>query len=354
MVGSEVMRRKRKGPGTATGAGTFEGCVASNTSAGGRKSNQDASLAVAINPRENAWGLSALIAVADGLGGHRAGDVASGMAISTLKGIFVDGDIDNLDGIALGEDPARYLKEVFSLINKRIISSDDSPVEGRGMGTTLTVALVFEDGEVVVGHVGDSRLYRVRGDEALQMTMDHSPVGRLLARSIITEREAAQREDRNVVDRALGFEASLAVDILELVLQADDVIVLTTDGFSNVVFSDEMPAIIRKHSGAKDVSGNLLWTALARQTSDNATVAVLLVPDPEGVGHAGLCVNEKVETDTPGESEAGFPHKDVPCPVGGGGGIKDMGNSRDPCVCCGRKGLTDESVQRTRQVACPD
>jgi PPM family protein phosphatase len=257
--------------------------ASSATSVGGRELNEDSCISIVVDPDMNRWRISALLAVADGLGGHQAGDVASKIAVSLLEEVFVNENVGTVDGITFQTELSDVIEATIQSINERIYSYSESG-DGHNMGTTLTVALVRESGHVVVGHVGDSRLYIIDGDGADQLTADHSPVGRLLSADIITEREAANREDRNIVDQALGTDRTVEVDVVEFDLHPGEIILLTTDGLSNVVFRDEIPAIVRHYRDARDVATGLVQVAVDRGTDDNATDAVLIVSGPEAAG----------------------------------------------------------------------
>jgi len=264
--------------------------VDSATSVGGREFNEDACISYAIDPASSPWHLCAVLAVADGLGGHQAGDVASQIAISMLEEVFVNDNIGTLKGITFESNPADVLEALFYSINEKILSYDSETTGGeRSMGTTFTAALVFENGRALVGHVGDSRAYVLHGDAAQQVTEDHSPVGSLIAAGVITEREAVQRDDRNVVDQALGTDPHVDVDILEVELAPGDIVLLTSDGLTNVIFSDEMSALVKQYPSIQSATAGIIEAAILRDTDDNATVAMLAVSGPEA---AGLAVHE--------------------------------------------------------------
>jgi len=189
-----------------------------------RRSNED-----------NAFSRPPLFAVADGMGGARAGEVASGIVVETLEKGMPD-DVGPEEGLA------GLTREA----NQRIHRKATSDEERAGMGTTLTAAYVGDD-EVAFAHVGDSRAYRFRDGKLEQLTNDHSLVGELVRRGKLTERQAEEHPQRSVITRALGPEAAVEVDSFSVDARPGDVFLLCSDGLTSMVEADSIADILRQH-----------------------------------------------------------------------------------------------------------
>ncbi len=171
-----------------------------------------------------------VLAVADGMGGHNAGDIASTIAIDEVLKY-------NLN-TGFSEDIAIRLKECLEITNSKIYQYSINTHECHGMGTTLTVA-VIKGNEVCIANVGDSRGYLI-GDEIRKITIDHSYVEELKRMGRITEEEAIIHPNRNQITRAIGTESKVAVDIFNLKKEKDDIILLCSDGLTNMVSEEEI------------------------------------------------------------------------------------------------------------------
>jgi serine/threonine protein phosphatase PrpC len=167
--------------------------------------------------------------LADGMGGHQAGEVASSMAVEMIKQFYSD-DANNKKDEALDD----HLQEAIELANTAVFELSQERPECAGMGTTIVVSQ-FVDGKIITGHVGDSRLYRLRDDGLAQITKDHSVVQELVSRGFMSQEEANTSMNKNLVTRALGIEATVAPDITEDTYEIDDVYLLCSDGLSDVV-----------------------------------------------------------------------------------------------------------------------
>ena len=168
--------------------------------------------------------------LADGMGGHQAGEVASSMAVEMIKQFYSDNG---------NHDPSGdHLQEAIELANTAVFELSQERPECAGMGTTIVVSH-FVDGKIITGHVGDSRMYRLRDDELAQVTRDHSVVQELVSRGFMSQEEASSSMNKNLVTRALGIEATVEPDINEDTCESGDVYLLCSDGLSDVV-SDEV------------------------------------------------------------------------------------------------------------------
>ena len=207
-----------------------------------------------------------LFVVADGMGGHEAGEVASKVAVKSLERTLTqapDGETALRDGILAANS------EIFGM------AQADSKLNG--MGTTLT-AVYYHSGKVLIGHVGDSRAYLIRNFVATLLTRDHSLVNELVQSGHITEEEALNHPQRHVVTRALGIDPMVEIDLLVQEIKAGDRLVLCTDGLSNLVSAEEIAETFN-HSRGTDNRGlpleRLKQLALERGGYDNLTAVLI-------------------------------------------------------------------------------
>jgi serine/threonine protein phosphatase PrpC len=221
---------------------------------------------------------TALYAVADGLGGHAAGNLASEVAVATLGEVvpaLVAQRVAPREALVVG------LRRANAVIRQR---AADSP--GRsGMATTCT-AVMIGDRDGVVAHVGDSRAYLIRDLEVRQLTTDHSFVAELVRHGSIQPREAGTHAQRHVLTRALGAEDDVQVDVIVTPLRAGDILVLTSDGLHAAVSPEEMTAVIRGTPDFSEACRILTGLANARGGLDNASLVVIRV-QPRWVGRVG-------------------------------------------------------------------
>lgn len=229
-----------------------------------------------------------LFVVADGMGGHRAGHVASRMASTLIVSFFdLSSTEDNtwpfhFDS-ALSVDENRLVGGI-QFANKQIFDASFSRHEVRGMGTTVVSALfVPEHGKLYIAHVGDSRAYRLRDAELAQLTRDHSLVNDYLA--LMPDLTAAQREElpRNIITRALGMQDSVQVDLAVERPRPGDVYLLCTDGLTSLVEDEDIQRIA--HASLEDPElavRSLVGYANQRGGEDNITVIVVAFQNQEG------------------------------------------------------------------------
>jgi serine/threonine protein phosphatase PrpC len=211
-----------------------------------------------------------LFAIADGMGGARAGEVAAGLAAGVLE------------GAAAETRGAGGLTELIAEANRRIWERSLADPETEGMGTTVTVALVDEpSGTVLIGHVGDSRAYRWREADLEQLTTDHSLVAELVESGILTPEEAERHPQRSAITRALGTEPAVEVDTFSVEAAPGDLFLLCSDGLSDMLADDEVAEIIAASDGDPARSAEALVAAAnERGGEDNVTVILFeLVAD---------------------------------------------------------------------------
>jgi protein phosphatase len=215
-----------------------------------------------------------LFAVADGLGGHQAGEVASSIAI------------DSLLASAPRNAAAKALGRAVRQANAAVM---DAAATGRGrsgMGTTLTAAMI--DGmRIAIAHVGDSRAYLLHYGELQQLTADHSMVADLVRQGQITAEESRHHPNRSVITRALGSDPNMVVDTFEIVAAEGDRLLLATDGLTGVLADDEIRDHLAHASSADDAVRTLIDSTLGAGAPDNVTVVVVDIGrarKPEGRG----------------------------------------------------------------------
>jgi len=224
-----------------------------------RENNEDAFL---VCPRRR------LLAVADGMGGHLAGEVASRLAIEVLDR-KVPFPVPSDESSA-----ARMLESTFQEANEVILQYGRRFPDCYGMGTTLTAALLCGS-RLIIGHVGDSRLYLWRRGNFRCLTADHSVAEELVRNGTISPEAALHHPYRHVLTRALGTDFQLEVDILEKTLEPGDRVLLCTDGLSNLVMDNEIEDILRENlRSLEEIADSLVNLALNRGGYDNVTVVV--------------------------------------------------------------------------------
>jgi protein phosphatase len=223
-----------------------------------------------------------LYMVADGMGGHSSGEVASRIAVETVAKFFADSDADEeltwpyrMDkGISYEEN---RLASGIMLANRRI---HEAATEGKkGMGTTL-VACVLVDGGVVIGHVGDSRVYRWRRGQLTQVTEDHSLLNDFMKVKKLSEEEIANFPHKNVIVRALGMKENVQVDVLTDVPEEGDLYLLCSDGLSGMVTDGEISAILSTdQDDVEGICSRLIAAANRGGGVDNITAVIIrLIP----------------------------------------------------------------------------
>ena len=217
-----------------------------------------------------------LFAIADGMGGAQAGEVASGLAAAVLE---------EATGDERGEE------RVASLIqeaNRRVFQRSNEDAATSGMGTTMTVALVDNsDGTIAFGHVGDSRAYRVRGGELEQLTDDHSLVGELVRSGRLSPEEAESHPQRSVITRALGTEPDVDVDTFTVEAEPGDIYLLCSDGLTDMISPRDILAAVEASDDLEDAARALVGAANAGGGEDNITVVLFQIDGQDGAGDLG-------------------------------------------------------------------
>lgn len=201
-----------------------------------------------------------LVAVADGMGGHRAGEVASATALEALRAAVANG---------------RSLRDAIEGANDAVLEKSESDRELHGMGTTLTAGMLGSDGQLVVGHVGDSRAYFVRDGELTQITNDHSLVEELVRGGELTPEQAEVHPRRSIITRALGIDPQVEVDEYPIDLRPGDRILLCSDGLTTMVRPDDIAGILNREHDPKRAAQLLVDAANEAGGEDNVTAVII-------------------------------------------------------------------------------
>jgi serine/threonine protein phosphatase PrpC len=211
-------------------------------------------------------------AVADGMGGHAAGEDASSMAVKVARDAFYGADA--------AADPKESLRLAVAQANAAVYDAGAGKTGRDHMGTTLTAAVVFNH-RVVVGHVGDSRCYRIRGDKIQQLTRDHSLVSDALHMAPWMTEEEIRRLPPNVITRALGIREDVLVDLLTEETSPGDIYLLCSDGLSGLVSDNQMREIVTAAPSLDEACRVLIERANFHGGTDNITVVLARVePEP--------------------------------------------------------------------------
>jgi serine/threonine protein phosphatase PrpC len=227
-----------------------------------------------------------LFAVADGMGGAQAGEVASQLAASALEGAGPDG-LSGLVGV----------EELIQEANRRIYDRSMTDPSASGMGTTMTVALV-EGMTVAIGHVGDSRGYLVRGERMEQLTEDHSLVNELLKSGRLSAEEAHIHPQRSVITRAVGTDPAVEVDAFTIAAEDGDIFLLCSDGLTDMVDDEEILELVDRHRDDLERAVNTLVTAANRGGGeDNITAVAFRISTESGDDTMRMPAVAEVEPD---------------------------------------------------------
>jgi PPM family protein phosphatase len=213
-----------------------------------------------------------LFAIADGMGGAQAGEIASRIAVEAL-------------GAEADSDGEQRLANLIREANRRVFVRSNEDAAASGMGTTITAALVADDGSVTIGHVGDSRAYRLRGDRLEQLTDDHSLVAELVRSGRLSAEEAESHPQRSVITRAVGTDPEVDADVFTLPGEPGDLFLLCSDGLTDMVDDNEIQRVLSE--GRDDLEAtarDLVNRANRGGGEDNITVVFFELEEGEPVG----------------------------------------------------------------------
>lgn len=210
--------------------------------------------------------LKNLFLVADGMGGHKAGDYASKCAVDTIIEMC-----SKSKGLEVGKAIADAVHEANSRIRRKAME-DENMI---GMGTTLVLCTIDED-NLTVANVGDSRLYIISKEEGIrQITRDHSLVEEMVRMGGIDRISARNHPDKNIITRAVGASSNVNIDFFEVELNNEDIVLLCSDGLSNMIDDDELYSIVTKDAELEDIASGLVDKANENGGSDNISVVLI-------------------------------------------------------------------------------
>lgn len=233
-----------------------------------------------------------LYVLADGMGGYNAGEVASGMATSLIAdgmaAAWIPSEVERLsreEAMALAD---RLIREQIARANTAIFTTSQNNPECAGMGTTLVVCL-FHDNSLVVAHIGDSRLYRLRGEAMEQVTRDHSLLQEQLDSGLITPEEAKSSQNKNLVTKALGIDPAVEPELHAYETQPDDIYLLCSDGLNDMVDDEEIRlTMVTLRQNPSLTVQQLVQAANDNGGRDNISAMLIRVAEPFAVPRGWL------------------------------------------------------------------
>lgn len=225
-----------------------------------------------------------LCLLADGMGGYNAGEVASGMAVA-----FINSEMGRWLAQAGVQATAKEVRRAMEICvenaNHSILHAARSNRHYQGMGTTLVMG-IFQENRLMLGHIGDSRCYRLRGQELVQLTKDHSLLQEQIDAGLLTPEQALTSANRNLITRALGVDDDVLIDINEHRLEPGDIYLMCSDGLSDMVVDADLALMLRNTSTL--AQKNLALVEAARQGGGRDNISVLLVQVTEDSARRGL------------------------------------------------------------------
>ena len=219
-----------------------------------------------------------ILVLADGMGGYKAGELASAIAVTHIYDEIISGlrnsaavGIDKNSGL---DRHSVLIRDAINSANSSIYKTAQEDKQCHGMGTTIVTALAYQD-RISVAHVGDSRLYRLRGDDFRQITKDHSLVQELVDRGLFTPEEAEKNAPKNLVTRALGLDAKVEIDVIEDQLAVADIYLLCSDGLTDMVNDEEIHLTLSKYSANLALAATKL-VEIANEHGGKDNISVIL------------------------------------------------------------------------------
>lgn len=208
-----------------------------------------------------------LFIVADGMGGHKAGEIASKLTVDIIKNEITQKSLDfsNL------RDVKKAIKDAIKLANKEVFQYSLNHVECKGMGTTVTLGYVYNN-FFVIAHVGDSRAYYLRDKKLIRITEDHSLVNELIRAGKITPSEALIHPQRNVILRAVGTSSDIDIDLNTIEINPSDLFIICSDGLTNMINESEIQKIFEKNDDIEHACEQAIESAIYKGGKDNITV----------------------------------------------------------------------------------
>ena len=211
-----------------------------------------------------------LLILADGMGGHRAGDYASWFLTESLSCFIAK---------SMEPEPIRVFSSAIELANSLLLEKSDSDPDLRGMGSTLVLAVIRE-GQLTCANVGDSRLYVIGGDSIRQITRDHSYVEEMVSQGIITRDSVEYQARKNIITRAVGIEKKVRPDFFEEELSEGDYVLLCSDGLTNMVSDEEIRKTVTGTGSLEEKTEQLI--RMANENGGNDNISVILAEYRKG------------------------------------------------------------------------
>ena len=212
-----------------------------------------------------------LFIVADGIGGHKSGEIASNMTVDIIKNNLKT--VDEYESITDLEDD--FIKAI-SLANNEVYNKSIQDTELSGMGTTLTLIYFYKD-SVLIGHVGDSRTYVVSEDRIQQLTEDDTFVNKLVEMGEITPIEAANHPKRNIITNAIGTDTRIDISLIQYNYAVDEYLLICTDGLTDMVTNNEILKIVNEYKDPTSIKEQLIRSALDAGGKDNITFIIIQI-----------------------------------------------------------------------------
>jgi protein phosphatase len=222
--------------------------------------------------------------LADGMGGHQAGEVAAGETVKALCRIFKKRTARGEFPMATLDETSLLLKRAIMYVNGRIFKLGRAQEELKGMGTTLC-CLLFQDDQLIIAHVGDSRIYRFRKNTLVQLTKDHSLLSNLVDQGQLSTSQASDFVYKNIITKAIGTEPRVEPTVSVLPVEAADVYMMCSDGLSDLVGADEIAKILATAPSLASATEQLIATANLHGGRDNITVVLTHVEGPHEAQH---------------------------------------------------------------------
>jgi serine/threonine protein phosphatase PrpC len=236
-----------------------------------RETNQDHALAWASNPRDGV--ARGVLLVADGMGGHRDGEVASKIAVETARDVLVPW-LEAFEGEFEVDPFAQHIAEAYDAANKAIFEySVKAGIRNGNIGTTLECAILHQE-HAILGHIGDSRAYILRPQGLMQLTVDHSAVGELVEAGILEPDDRYTHPNRNILTRGLGDGSPPELDVVDLKLRVGERILLCSDGLWGMVRDLELEKVLLKADAPEDLARELVAMANHNGGDDNISAAI--------------------------------------------------------------------------------
>lgn len=233
-----------------------------------RKNNEDACFVI---PKENVYILC------DGVGGNNSGEVASRNTVSGIAEYVSENPLEN---VRTFRTVKTYFDNCLQKVNYEILKESKSSVENRGMATTL-VLTYFNGSKIYTMNVGDSRAYILRDGKLKQITEDHTYVNSLVKAGVITEEEAVDHENRNMITRAVGADYGVQPDFFSGTVKVGDIILMCSDGLYDEVPDDKLIELLTQEKGVNDIASDLVDEANKNGGADNITTIVLKVTEDD-------------------------------------------------------------------------